>query len=95
MICSGNLLFWTPFSSGLRLISGKVYEPVTTLCSLPLRGSGVRALRRDSRATKTEPRNRGGRTEKRKDLGERLERLWTQRSRRINRRNRRGERDRS
>merc|ERR1711904_295987 len=47
----------------------------------PLRGSGVRALRRNSRATKTEPRIRGGRTEIRKEIGERLERLWTQRPR--------------
>ena len=32
-------------------------------------GSGVRALRRDSRATKTEPRNRGGRTESERKSG--------------------------
>jgi len=30
--------------------------PATTLLSLPLRGSGVRALRRDSRATKPSPK---------------------------------------
>jgi ribosomal protein L9 len=33
--------------------------------------------------TINEPRNRGGRTEIRKEIGERLERLWTQRPRRI------------
>ncbi len=75
MICSGKILPETPISSELRQYLRNVYEPPITLCFLPLRGSGVRALRRDSRATKTEPRNRGGRTEKRKDLGERLERM--------------------
>ena len=53
--CSGNTLSQTLISSELSYISRNVYVPVTTLCFLPLRGSGVRALRRDSRATKPNP----------------------------------------
>jgi hypothetical protein len=58
-----------PFSKRLFLRLSSLKKDVLT------RVISVRALRRDSRATKTEPRNRGGRTEKRKDLGERLERM--------------------